>query len=99
MDAAANSIPKIWRSFIGDYGWQHNIMRIYVKDNQLTCLIEWFYEYPLSQVDATTFVFPDYGLYEGEKIQFVLNENGEVLKVIAGMVHFQRLSKNAKKAD
>jgi len=94
-EIATDSIPTNWQLFIGDYGWQHNIMRIYVKDNQLTCLIEWFYEYPLLQINSTTFVFPNYGLYEGEKIQFVLNENGEVIKAIAGMVHFHRLSKKS----
>ena len=85
------SIPAKWQRFIGDYGKTYNILRIFVKDGKLTCLIEWFYEYPLKQVDNLVFAFPNYGLYDGENISFEENENKEIIAVIAGFVLFEKI--------
>jgi energy-coupling factor transporter ATP-binding protein EcfA2 len=34
----------------GEYGWPHEIMKVFGKDGQLTCLVEWFFEYPRARV-------------------------------------------------
>ena len=87
----SSEIPEAWKRYVGDYGWPHNIMKIYVKDGTLTCLVEWFYEYPLSPVAGRVFAFPDYGLYEGETIEFIEGAGGEVTEARMAMVPFRRL--------
>ncbi len=85
-----DSIPQKYEKYIGDYGKDYNILRIFVRDNRLHCIIEWFYEYPLKQISEKIFVFPDYGLYEGESIEFKENTSGEITEAVAGFVHFKR---------
>ena len=86
-----NTVPVEYKKIFGDYGKAHNILRIYVKDGQLTCLIEWFYEYSLKQVENLIFSFPRYGLYDGEYIHFEENEKGEIIAVTAGFVRFEKI--------
>jgi CubicO group peptidase (beta-lactamase class C family) len=86
-----DTIPQEYIKFLGDYGKPHNILRIFMKDGQLNCLIEWFYEYPLKQLENLIFAFPKYGLYDGENIIFEENENGEITAAIAGFVRFNKI--------
>jgi len=86
------SVPGLLQKFIGDYGKPHNILRIFVKDGQLTSLIEWFYEYPLRQTNDLVFVFPNYGLYDGEILRFEENDKHEVTAAIAGSVRFEKIN-------
>ena len=61
----SGDLPEDLRRYCGEYGWPHNILRVSSKDGKLTCLVEWFSEYPLVQrAGSSTFVFPDFGLYE-----------------------------------
>lgn len=85
------SIPSKWERFVGNYGRPHNILKIFTKDGKLRCLIEWFYEYPLQQVDDLVFAFPNYGLYDGEFIRFEQNEKGKITTAIAGFVNFEKI--------
>ncbi|GAB4374567.1 MAG: hypothetical protein Kow0042_19280 [Calditrichia bacterium] len=85
------SIPSSLKKFVGDYGNPHNVLRIFVQDGRLTCLIEWFYEYPLTRKNELEFAFPSYGLYEGESIRFVQDEKGEIISAVAGHVNFPRI--------
>lgn len=81
--------PILWDRLIGDYGPDYNIMKVYEKDGKLTVLIEWFYEYPLLQVEGLRFKFPDYGLYMDE--EFVFKEKkGKIVEVMVGPVSFKR---------
>ena len=86
------SVPENMKKFVGDYGKPHNILRIFVKDGQLTCLIEWFYEYPLTQIEDLVYVFPKYGLYDGEILRFEQNEQHEIMVAIAGSVRFEKIN-------
>ena len=83
-------VPQEFKKFLGDYGKTHNILRLYWKDGQLTCLIEWFYEYPLKQTASLIFAFPTYGLYDGEYITFEEDENGKITAATAGFVRFEK---------
>ena len=85
------SIPPEYEKFVGDYGNAYNILRIFVRDNRLFCLIEWFYEYPLTRVEDLIFAFPKYGLYDGEYIHFEEDEAGEIVAASAGFVRFEKL--------
>lgn len=76
--------PERFRSLLGEYGWDHNTLFILEKDGALHALIEWFEDYPLTELGPNRFAFPDYGLYHGEELHF------EDDAVIAANVRFER---------
>lgn len=84
------SIPQRWRGLIGEYGWDHNTLYILEENEQLYALIEWFYYYPLEEIDENTFAFPEYGLYHGEGLKFTRDSNGVATSVVAAEVQFKR---------
>ncbi len=83
-------MPKRWESLVGEYGWDHNTLFVFERDGVLHGLIEWFYDYPLSELSKDRFAFPDYGLYHGEELLFDRGDEGEVLSVTAAEVVFHR---------
>lgn len=82
--------PQRWRGLIGEYGWDHNVLYIREYHGQLHALVEWFYDYPLTEVDENTFRFPDYGLYHDEGLRFVRDPQGQATSVVAAEVTFHR---------
>jgi CubicO group peptidase (beta-lactamase class C family) len=86
------SVPAKWRSFVGDYGWPHNVMRISVLDGELWCWVEWHFEYPMIEVGDGVFEFPDYGLYSNEKLRFERDADGTVTGADMATVPFPRIS-------
>lgn len=68
--------PEKYRGLIGEYGWDHNVLFIYEEQGQLHALIEWFFKYPLEEIDKNTFAFPEEGLYHGEQLKFTRNADG-----------------------
>jgi CubicO group peptidase (beta-lactamase class C family)/D-alanyl-D-alanine dipeptidase len=83
-------MPAKWAPLIGEYGWDHNTLYILEKDGKLHALIEWFFLYPLEELSADTFKFPDRGLYDGEKVVFRRDGAGRVTGVRAAGVLFRR---------
>lgn len=82
--------PARWQGLLGEYGWDHNALIIYENRGQLYALIEWFYHYPLTEVSADVFAFPDSGLYHGEKMVFQRDDQGKATKAIAASIVFER---------
>ncbi|MGH7505118.1 MAG: serine hydrolase [Longimicrobiales bacterium] len=82
--------PDRWSGLIGEYGWDHNTLYILEKAGKLHALIEWFYLYPLEELAADTFAFPDYGLYPGEKLVFARAADGRATQLEAASVVFER---------
>ena len=82
--------PDRWKPLIGEYGWDHNTLYILEHEGQLHALIEWFYLYPLKELGENEFAFPDYGLYEGEKVIFSRGADGLANKATAASVVFER---------
>lgn len=83
--------PKRWLGLIGEYGWDHNTLFIYEDRGRLHALIEWFYDYPLTELSNDEFAFPDeYGLYHGEKLLFERDASGRATQVTAAEVLFRR---------
>ncbi len=74
----SHEIPAKWKSLVGRYGWPHNIMKIFVRDGKLICLVEWFYEYPMEESGGLTFRFPGYGLYSNETLTFKRDGKGRI---------------------
>lgn len=68
--------PEQFQGLIGEYGWDHNVLFIYEEAGQLHALIEWFFKYPLTEIDENTFAFPDEGLYHGETLKFTRDKGG-----------------------
>ncbi len=85
-------VPERWRGLIGEYGWDYNTLYILEKDGRLHALIEWFFLYPLEQLSENLFAFPDSGLYEGEQLIFIRDDEGVATEVLAANVGFKRRS-------
>ncbi len=84
-------LPAAQKELIGEYGWDYNTLYILERRGQLHALIEWFPMYPITQVEEDIYAFPgSYGLYHGEKLEFVRDENGEVNGVKAAGILFKR---------
>jgi len=82
--------PEKWHGLLGEYGWDHNTLVILERDGKLDALIEWVFLYPLTEVSANEFKFPDYGLYVGEKLIFTRDGHGRASQVEAASVVFER---------
>jgi CubicO group peptidase (beta-lactamase class C family)/D-alanyl-D-alanine dipeptidase len=98
-DVAPDGIPDRWKGLIGEYGWDHNTLYILEDDGKLYALIEWFYYYPLREIDNNVFEFPDYGLYHGEGLKFTRNTDGIATDVVAAEVKFVRREVGTKDGE
>lgn len=81
--------PKL-RGLVGEYGWDHNILFVFEREGRLHALIEWFFEYPLTEISDGVYAFPATGLYAGERIEFVRDGNGRATVARAAGVAFER---------
>jgi D-alanyl-D-alanine dipeptidase len=88
--ARPDAPPAHWQGLIGEYGWDHNTLYVLERGGQLWALIEWFFAYPLEEVSATEYRFPDRGLYDGESLIFALGDDGHATSVEAASVVFER---------
>lgn len=76
---------------VGDYGWDHNILRIYERDGKPHARIEWVDWLPLSPLGSDRFAFPaDRGLYPLESLRFERDASGEVSAVLLGAIRLPR---------
>ena len=82
--------PDRWRGLIGEYGWDYNTLYILERDGRLHALIEWFFDYPLTEISAEAFAFPASGLYDGEQLTFRRRPDGYATEVRVGGVVFAR---------
>ena len=98
-DTPPSPTPADWKGLIGEYGWDHNTLYILEEEGQLYALIEWFYYYPLKQVDRNTFEFPDYGLYHGEGLKFTRGNDDIATDVVAAEVKFVRREVGTKDGE
>ena len=90
--------PTKWERLFGEYGWDHNTLYVYEKHGKLWCTIEWFFQYPLTEISDNVFQFPDYGLYHGEQLIFAAN-NGAANQVEAAKVVFKRREVGTKNGE
>jgi D-alanyl-D-alanine dipeptidase len=82
--------PARWTGLIGEYGWDYNTLYILERDGRLHALIEWFFQYPLTEIAADSFAFPASGLYDGERVAFTRRPDGYATEVRVGGVVFPR---------
>ena len=79
-----------WRGMIGEFGWDYNTLYILERDGKLRALIEWFFDYPLTEISRDTFAFPASGLYDAERVVFRRRADGYATEVAVGGVVFPR---------
>jgi CubicO group peptidase (beta-lactamase class C family)/D-alanyl-D-alanine dipeptidase len=84
--------PERWRGLIGEYGWDYNVLYVRERAGRLHALIEWFFDYPLSEVSENVYAFPGYGLYAGERIEFTRDASGRATRATAAGIPFVRRS-------
>ena len=84
-------VKASWKGLIGEYGWDHNTLYILERDGQLYALIEWFFRYPLQEVEENVFLFPDDGLYMNETLTFTRDASGRATEAsLVGVVFGRR---------
>jgi CubicO group peptidase (beta-lactamase class C family)/D-alanyl-D-alanine dipeptidase len=70
--------PADLASLIGDYGWEHNYIRVYERDGQPFVRIEWIDYEPMRQTGRDVLAFPsEGGLYPLEALHFTRDANGQ----------------------
>ena len=87
-----SDFPAKWRGLLGEYGWDHDILYVFEKDNRLNVLIEWMEFDALTPVSDDIFNFPPRGLYDGEKAIFTRDSSGNATQVQVSGVVFKRRS-------
>lgn len=76
---------------IGEYGFDHNILRIYQRDARAYARIEWVDWRPLRRVAPDVYDLPaDRGLYPREQIRFERDGDGRVTAAVLGGIRFPR---------
>lgn len=61
---------------VGEYGWAHNILRMYERDGETYVRVEWSQHYKLERVGKDAYRFPAVGLYANEELRFMRDERG-----------------------
>jgi serine beta-lactamase-like protein LACTB len=89
-DSMPPDAPEKWAGLIGEYGPDHDILTILEWNGRLTALIEWFFIYPLTEISENVYQFPNFGLYQDEKLIFERDSAGRATKVTAANVPFIR---------
>ena len=63
--------PERWREYLGEYGWDHNVLQIRENHGHLEALVEWFFFDRLCEVLPDRFDLPQSsGLYPAEQLVF-----------------------------
>jgi CubicO group peptidase (beta-lactamase class C family)/D-alanyl-D-alanine dipeptidase len=61
---------------VGEFGWPHNILRVYERDGDVYARVEWSQHYKLERVGKDAYRFPSTGWYANEEIRFMRDERG-----------------------
>ena len=85
-----SATPPKFQGLLGEYGWDHDILYVFEKDDHLNVLIEWMEFDKLTQESEDVFKFPAYGLYDGEKAIFTRDGAGNATQVRVSGAVFKR---------
>lgn len=89
-DVKPAPVAKSWKGLIGEYGWDYDTLYILERGGRLTALIEWFFYNPLQRLSGDAFQFPAHGLYDGERLVFTRDAQGQATEAQVGWVVFKR---------
>lgn len=82
--------PEHWDNFVGAYGPDFIPTLVSKKYGHLYAFMENVSDYRLEAVSDTVFKF-NYGLYEGEHLEFFLAPDGSVERIVMAQVEFKPL--------
>ena len=94
-----DDVPSQWRGLVGEYGWDYNTLYVLERGGRLTVLVQWFEEYPVAEVGPDTYAFPDWGAFDGERLEFARDASGRVTQVMVGGVSFPRRAVGPEQGD
>lgn len=78
-------------ALVGDYGWEHNVLRVYERDGTPFVWIEWTEHSPLTRTAADHYAFPtNRGLYPFEALAFERDAAGKVTAASLSGIRFPR---------
>ena len=76
---------------IGDYGWDHEVIRVFERDGSLFVRIEWIEYDRLARATANTWKFPSVSpFYPGEQLTFTRDAGGRGISVALNGIVFPR---------
>jgi D-alanyl-D-alanine dipeptidase/CubicO group peptidase (beta-lactamase class C family) len=82
--------PDIAR-LIGEYGWEHNAVRVYERDGKPYARVEWSTYVPLERVSQNVYRLADtHGLYPLEQLRFDCRPQGLCQNVSLNGIVFER---------
>jgi CubicO group peptidase (beta-lactamase class C family) len=85
---AVYDYPDAWDKLVGAYGPDFIPALVSVKYGHLYAFMENVFDYRLEQVSDTVYKF-NYGLYEGENLEFFLAPDGTVERIVMAHVEFK----------
>ncbi|MBL8265033.1 serine hydrolase, partial [Steroidobacter sp.] len=72
---------------VGEYGWFHNIVRVYERDGEAYARVEWSQHHKLERIGEDSYRFPSAGPYSNEELKFMRDERGVGMAVsLSGFV-------------
>lgn len=88
-DSVPPPCPPALLPYLGEYGWDHNVLVVYEDHGRLGVLIEWLVRDLLDRTGPDRFVFPG-GMYRGDQLRFERDDGGAVTAAIVGGARFPR---------
>lgn len=67
--------PADLAGLVGDYGWEHNYLRVYERDGEPYVRIEWSHHEPLEQIGPDVYRFGRNSMYALEVLRFERDAN------------------------
>jgi D-alanyl-D-alanine dipeptidase/CubicO group peptidase (beta-lactamase class C family) len=85
-------VPARWRGLIGEYGTDANTVYLLERTGRLSVLVDWFYEFPLTEVGVDRFVMPNRGRYAEEPLVVHRDATGRATQLTLGGTVLMRRS-------
>jgi len=85
---AVPEMPGHWNEFVGSYGQEFIPVIVSIHHGHLYAFLENEFDYRLTPVSDTVFNLPP-GMYEGQQLEFKLDDDGEVSSIVMAYVEFE----------
>jgi D-alanyl-D-alanine dipeptidase len=95
-DLRPRPCPERWREYLGEYGWDNNVLQVRENHGNLEALVEWFFFDRLHEQLPDQFGLAESGgLYPAEHLVFRRDADGQVTHAVLGGVAFARRTPGA----
>ncbi|MEW4490642.1 serine hydrolase [Thalassoglobus sp. JC818] len=98
-DTCPEGVPDKWRDLIGEYGEEHSPVYIREVNGQLHALVEYLFDYPLTELGPDQFKYNEHAMSGGEGVEFLRDSDGKVTAVVSGGVVFDRREVGTEKGE